>query len=71
MPFTNQEIKKAIFSINVNKSPDPDGYGGVFFRAAWGIVGADVCKAIQEFFLSNRKIAEIVKCHNDLFNSKG
>ncbi|KAH0743029.1 hypothetical protein KY290_031022 [Solanum tuberosum] len=49
-PYTEKEVKQAMFSIDKNKSPGPDGYGSDFFQAAWGIIGKDVTKAILEFF---------------------
>lgn len=32
--YTGKEVKEAIFSIYVNKSPEPDGYGCNFYRDA-------------------------------------
>lgn len=49
-PFTKEEIKAAIFTIPNNKSPGPDGYSSGFFTSCWGVVGDDICKAVQEFF---------------------
>ncbi|XP_009595092.1 uncharacterized protein [Nicotiana tomentosiformis] len=46
---TAQEIKKAMFSINVNKSPGPDGYGVGFYRDAWKVVGKDITDVVIEF----------------------
>ncbi|XP_070053648.1 uncharacterized protein [Nicotiana tomentosiformis] len=43
------EVKQAIISIVVNKSPGPDGYGSEFYREARSIIGNDVTKAILEF----------------------
>lgn len=40
-PVTDEEVRNAIFSIDINKSPGPDG----FVKAAWQIVGGDICKA--------------------------
>lgn len=31
-PYTVQEVKKALFSIDCNKSPGPDGFGSAFFK---------------------------------------
>uniref|UniRef100_A0A803PTQ2 Reverse transcriptase domain-containing protein n=1 Tax=Cannabis sativa TaxID=3483 RepID=A0A803PTQ2_CANSA len=49
-PFTPKEIKKALFSIPDSKSPGPDGYGSGFFKALWPHIGAEICKAIADFF---------------------
>lgn len=50
LPITSDEIrKKVIKSININKSPDPDGYGDDFFRDAWDVIGPDMCDYIHDF----------------------
>ncbi|XP_059290289.1 uncharacterized protein LOC132043841 [Lycium ferocissimum] len=58
-PFNMHEIKTAMFSIKANKSPGPDGYGGGFYRAAWDIVGNEVCEAVLEFFASGKILKQI------------
>ena len=49
-PFTNEDIKKVMFSIPSHKSPGPDGYNSGFFKSCWEDIGDLVCSAIQEFF---------------------
>ncbi|KAG2721076.1 hypothetical protein I3760_02G064700 [Carya illinoinensis] len=46
-----QEVKEAMFSIPVDSSPGPDGFGSGFYRACWDIVEADVVAAVRELFL--------------------
>lgn len=53
-PFTDQDIKRAIWDIADNKSPGPDGFGSGFFKKAWPIIGAKVCEAVKEFFHNGR-----------------
>ncbi|XP_050217541.1 uncharacterized protein LOC126668378 [Mercurialis annua] len=48
------EIKEAIFSINNDKAPGPDGYSSAFFKKSWNIVGSDISKAITDFFSNGR-----------------
>ncbi|KAG7536993.1 Zinc knuckle CX2CX4HX4C [Arabidopsis suecica] len=48
-----KEIKEAVFSINANKAPGPDGFSASFYQAYWSIIGDDVSRDIQSFFLSN------------------
>ncbi|XP_049399804.1 uncharacterized protein LOC125863873 [Solanum stenotomum] len=62
-------VKSAIFGIDINKSPGPDGYGSGFFRAAWTVIGQDVTQAILEFMetwelltqLNSTRLKEAIK----------
>nr|KAJ0198574.1 hypothetical protein LSAT_V11C700342390 [Lactuca sativa] len=56
---TNEEIKAALFEIDDDKAPGPDGYSSKFFKKAWKIVGDDFCCAVKEFFLSKKILKEI------------
>ncbi|XP_074291245.1 uncharacterized protein LOC141618020 [Silene latifolia] len=51
-PVTDDEIKNCVFSIPSTKAPGPDGYSSQFFKDAWPIIGADICAAIQDFFMT-------------------
>lgn len=46
-----EEIRNALFGIEDDKAPGPDGFGAAFFKKSWDIVGYDVCAAVLEFFL--------------------
>jgi len=50
-PFTDTDIRDAIFSIPVLKSPGPDGFGSGFFKATWHITGPLVCLRFIIFFV--------------------
>ncbi|CAH9106369.1 unnamed protein product [Cuscuta epithymum] len=45
------EVKNAVWSLNQNGAPGPDGFNGKFFKKCWDIVGPDVVKAVQEFHM--------------------
>ncbi|CAN7044661.1 unnamed protein product [Brassica rapa subsp. trilocularis] len=49
---SNEEVKEALFSINADSAPGPDGMTGIFFQKYWGIIGDQVTKEIQEVFQS-------------------
>nr|GEW05144.1 hypothetical protein [Tanacetum cinerariifolium] len=55
----DKEIKDALFSIDDNKASGPDGYSSNFFKAAWNVVGQDVCSAVKDFFAKGKLLSEI------------
>ncbi|XP_019262934.1 PREDICTED: uncharacterized protein LOC109240719 [Nicotiana attenuata] len=57
--FIVKEVKQAMFSIDVNKSPGPDGYGSSFYREAWNIIGNDVTAAILEFMENGKLLRKV------------
>ncbi|XP_042487391.1 uncharacterized protein LOC122067616, partial [Macadamia integrifolia] len=44
------EIKVAVFDLDPLSALGPDGFPGIFYRYCWGIVGPEVCLAVQNFF---------------------
>ena len=51
---SNEEIRRAVFSLDPNSAPGPDGFNGSFFQHCWDIVGSDVCEGIKDFFRTGR-----------------
>lgn len=45
-----QEVKEAVFSINSEKAPGPDGFTGDFFKQNWEVIKEDVYKEVCAFF---------------------
>ncbi|XP_019223365.1 PREDICTED: uncharacterized protein LOC109205144 [Nicotiana attenuata] len=45
-PFLEREVKQAMFQIDNNKSPGPDGFGSGFYKAAWPIVGREITATV-------------------------
>ncbi|MCI16088.1 RNA-directed DNA polymerase (Reverse transcriptase), partial [Trifolium medium] len=45
-----QEVHDAVFSMNKDGAPGPDGFGAVFYQTFWDIIANDVYKAVLQFF---------------------
>ncbi|KAH0721232.1 hypothetical protein KY290_006149 [Solanum tuberosum] len=58
-PYTVMEVKAALFHIDSNKSPGPDGYGSGFFKAAWDIIGDDIVTAVLQFFTNGKLLKQL------------
>ncbi|GJU01457.1 RNA-directed DNA polymerase, eukaryota, reverse transcriptase zinc-binding domain protein [Tanacetum coccineum] len=55
----DMEIKQAMFDIDDDKAPGPDGFTSCFFKKAWNIIGSDICDAVREFFISGKLLKEV------------
>ncbi|KAL0292777.1 UNVERIFIED_CONTAM: hypothetical protein Sradi_6973500 [Sesamum radiatum] len=58
-PISPQEVKEAFFDISEDSAPGPDGYTSAFFKAAWPVIGDDICAAIVEFFASASLLKQV------------
>ncbi|KAH0675380.1 hypothetical protein KY285_023181 [Solanum tuberosum] len=58
-PFSEKEVKEAMFKIDSNKSPGSDGFGSGFYKAAWLIIGDDITKVIMDFFQNGRLLKKL------------
>jgi len=47
-----EEIKGAVFDLNGDGAPGPDGFGGHFYHTFWDIIEVDVIQSVQEFFMT-------------------
>jgi len=48
-PFTESEIKTALFMMKPSKAPGPDGFTAGFYQKHWSLAGNDICQAILSF----------------------
>ncbi|CAK8574713.1 unnamed protein product [Lathyrus sativus] len=49
VPFTNEEIKEAVWSCDGSKSPGPDGYNFVFIRKCWKFMKKNIINFVKDF----------------------
>lgn len=60
-PYSQQEVKTALFQMYPIKSPGPDGYPAHFFQHHWDTCGDDVTKAVLRIVEGS----ESAECIND------
>ncbi|KAJ9687808.1 hypothetical protein PVL29_013851 [Vitis rotundifolia] len=51
-PFTEEEIYKAIFQMDRDKAPGPDGFTIAVFQDCWDVIKADLVRVFDEFHRS-------------------
>lgn len=49
--ITWEEVRKAQFSMNPDKTPGPDGMTFAFYQKYWHVVGRDVIQLVRDFFV--------------------
>ena len=47
--FTEKEVKEAIFQMDHNKAPGPDGFPAEFYQVFWDIIKYDLLAMFQDF----------------------
>jgi hypothetical protein len=52
-PFSEKEVKEAIFRMELNKSPGPDGFPAEFYQTFWDILKGDMMALFSEFHSGN------------------
>lgn len=57
LEFTEEEIKQAVWSIDSNGSPGPDGFTFGFYKSNWDVVKEDILLMMREFH-SNGKLVK-------------
>jgi hypothetical protein len=58
-PFSEEEIKYALFQMDKNKAAGPDGLPVEFFQVCWTIIKSDMLELFEDFYLGNLDIKRI------------
>lgn len=48
-PYSNEEIKTALFQMGPTKAPGPDGFPTLFYQRHWDLLQEDICCAVRSF----------------------
>ncbi|KAK1274699.1 hypothetical protein QJS04_geneDACA000778 [Acorus gramineus] len=57
--FSEDEVKAAIFGVEADKAPGPDGFGLRFFQEFWECVKSDVMDMLGEFSMTSQGIGDL------------
>lgn len=55
-PFTEEEVRNALWGCDGSKSPGPDGFNMGFFKEFWGMIKEDVLRMMLEFHTYGRLV---------------
>ena len=55
-PFTEEEIKEALFQMYPMKATGPDGYPAHFFQRNWDICGQDITRTVLTGMIYQREL---------------
>ncbi|KAH7684024.1 RNA-directed DNA polymerase protein [Dioscorea alata] len=50
IPFTTEEIQRAVFDLNADKAPGPDGFPIFFYQKHWNLLREDIFKLCNDFY---------------------
>ncbi|KAL0864587.1 hypothetical protein Bca101_043705 [Brassica carinata] len=62
-PITEKEIKNAVFAMNPDKSPGPDGMTAAFYRQHWETIKPGVFSFVNQFFEQNYLDPKVNQTH--------
>lgn len=57
--FNGEEIRAAFWGLDVDKTPEPDGFPLLFFREFWKDVKVDLTRLLHEFHTGVAKLERI------------
>jgi mannosylglycoprotein endo-beta-mannosidase len=69
-PFTEDEAKYAVLSMNRSSAPGPDGFGPSFYRAAWGTIKPQILDLLHNFYQGNVQLERINRSYMVLLPKK-
>ena len=58
-PYTNEEVKQALFQMFPTKAPGPDGFPAHFYQRHWDICGDEVTKVVLRIVRGEETAASI------------
>lgn len=71
VPFTEEEIKEAIFGLGADKSPGADGFNLGFYQNFWPLIREDLLSIFEAFFHGHIDLSRVNYAHIALIPKKG
>jgi Reverse transcriptase (RNA-dependent DNA polymerase) len=59
VPFSSEEIHKALFQMNPNKAPGPDGFSVLFYQTYLDLIKEDIVSMFNDFHCNNFDISHL------------
>ncbi|KAB2619858.1 hypothetical protein D8674_037424 [Pyrus ussuriensis x Pyrus communis] len=59
MPFSNEEIKEALFQMHPTTAPGPDGMTPRFYQKHWAVVSSDVCDCMRHLLSTGSMLRQV------------
>ena len=59
-PFSEEEVKMAIFDIEHNKAPGLDGFPVEFYQFFWDVVKQDLMSLFFEFYINGNRDPDLL-----------
>lgn len=57
--FTIEEIKQAVWDMEIDVPPGPDGMPAIFYKEFWDVIKDDLKEMFDEFYTGNLNIAQL------------
>ena len=62
-PFSNEEVKAAVWGLNSEGAPGPDGIPLLFYKECWDVVGPEVVSMMEEFHAGKWQMESLNKVY--------
>ncbi|XP_039130342.1 uncharacterized protein LOC120266746 [Dioscorea cayenensis subsp. rotundata] len=59
LPFTIEEVKRAVFDLGSDKAPGPDGFPMSFFKTFWETVKGEIWQLCEDFYTGKANLERI------------
>lgn len=58
-PFSEKEVKEAVFNMMENSAPGPDGFGVAFYKKFWEVVKEELMEIVNDFYMEILDISRL------------